>query len=252
MTKIENIAYKNTGNDRHLLDVLVPETDRFPVYVNFHGGGITSGSKERQNPFAEHLVQHGVMVVNANYRLYPNAKYPEFIEDAAAAVKWAFENAKNYGKPSGFFVGGESAGGYISLMLCFDESYLAKEGIDADAISGYVFNAGQPTAHFRVLKEHGQDQRRVIIDERAPIYHINGERNYPPMQIFVSENDIQNRYEQTQLLMSTLKHFEYDMDKLDYRYMPGYSHCRYTNEVKDGKCDFADMVAEFIKKNEVK
>lgn len=252
MQKIENIAYKDTGLDRHLLDVWVPDLKKFPVYINFHGGGMTSGDKERQNPFVEHLAKQGIMVVNANYRLYPNAKYPEFIQDAAAVVKWAMDNAKNYGEPTDFFVGGESAGGYISLMLCFDKKYLANVGIDADSLSGYVFNAGQPTAHFRVLKEYGIDPRRVIVDERAPIYHICGERKYPPMQIFVSDNDISGRYEQTMLLMATLKHFEYDMERVDLRYMKGYAHCKYTNEIIGDRCPFSDMVAEFIRKYEVK
>jgi len=252
MKMTENIAYKDTGNDRHLLDVWVPDAESFPVYINFHGGGITSGSKTSQNPFVEHLAEQGVMVVNANYRLYPNAKYPEFIEDAAAVVKWAMDNAKNYGNPTSFFVGGESAGGYISLMLCFAKQFLAKEGIDADSLAGYVFNAGQPTAHFNVLKEHGEDSRRVIIDERAPIYYIDDTRTYPPMQIFVADNDMENRYEQTMLLMSTIKHFGHDMEKVDFHYMEGYRHCRYTNEVIDGRCRFSDMVAEFIKKYEVK
>lgn len=249
MTKIENIAYKNTGNDRHLLDVWVPDCEKFPVYINFHGGGITSGSKDAQNPFVENLAKQGVMVVNANYRLYPNAKYPEFIEDAASVVKWAMDNSKNYGEINGFFVGGESAGGYISMMLCFDEKYLKQVGIDADSISGYVFNAGQPTAHFNVLKEHGMDYRRVVVDERAPIYHICAERKYPPMQIFVADSDMPARYEQTMLLMATLKHFEYDMEKIDFRYMKGYSHCGYTNDIIESRCPFSDMVAEFIKKN---
>lgn len=251
MKKLENIAYKDTGHEKHLLDVYLPDAEEFPVFVYFHGGGITSGSKGK-NPFVEFLAQKGIAVVDANYRLYPEAKFPEFIEDAADAVKWAQDNMGAYGKVTGLFVGGSSAGGYISQMLCFDKRYLEKVGIDADKISGYVLDAGQPTAHFRVLKEFGIDSRRVIIDEKAPIFYIDDTRVYAPMQIFVAEFDMENRYEQTQLLMSTMKHFGHDMSRADYRYMEGYKHCRYTNDITDDKCAFADMVAEFIKKYEVR
>jgi GTP-binding protein YchF len=133
-----------------------------------------------------------------------------------------------------------------------DKKYLAEVGIDADEISGYILDAGQPTAHFNVLKEHGQDSRRVIIDERAPIFYIDDTRKYAPMQIFNAENDIDNRYEQTQLLMGTLKHFGHDMERVDYRYMEGFRHCRYLKEFPENDCKFADYVSEFIAKYEVK
>lgn len=251
MKKIENVFYKETGLEKNLCDLYIPDAEEFPVYVYFHGGGITSGSKGG-NPHLELIAQKGIAVVDASYRLYPDVKYPEFLEDAASAVAWAKENMGKYGKVTGIFVGGSSAGGYITQMLCFDKKYLAEVGIDADEISGYVMDAGQPTAHFNVLREHGEDSRRVIIDERAPIYYIDDTRTYPPMQIFVAENDMENRYEQTILLMSTLKHFGHDMERVSYHYMEGYRHCRYTNEVIDGRCRFSDMVAEFIKKYEVK
>ena len=251
MKKIENIAYKNTGHERHLLDIYLPDSEEFSVFVYFHGGGITGGAKGRTLAL-EYIAKQGIAVVDANYRLYPEAKYPEFIEDAADAVAWAKENMGQYGKVKGIFVGGSSAGGYISQMLCFDKKYLAAVGIDADEIDGYILDAGQPTAHFNVLKEHGQDSRRVIIDERAPIFYIDDTRKYAPMQIFNAENDIDNRYEQTQLLMGTMKHFGHDMERVDYRYMEGFRHCRYLKEFPENDCKFADYVAEFINKYEVK
>ena len=251
MKKIENIAYKNTGHERHLLDIMLPDAEEFPVFVNFHGGGIVGGSKGT-TPALEYVVKQGIAVVDANYRLYPEAKYPEFIEDAADAVKWVVDNIGQYGKIKGIFVGGSSAGGYITQMLCFDKRYLEKVGIDSDSLAGYILDAGQPTAHFNVLKEHGLDSRRVIIDERAPIYYIDDTRTYAPMLIFNAENDIDNRYEQTQLLMGTMKHFGHDMSRVDYRYMEGYRHCRYIKDVEGGVCKYADHIAEFVKKYEVK
>ena len=39
----------------------------------------------------------GIAVASADYRMYPSAKYPDFIEDAAEAVHWVSENIGRYG-----------------------------------------------------------------------------------------------------------------------------------------------------------
>ena len=245
MKKYDNISYTETEK----LDIYLPDSDTFPVFIYFHGGGLESGDKVLDK-FYDSLVQKGVAVVTANYRMYPEARYPEFTEDAAAVVAWAYNNMSSYGKVTKFFVGGSSAGGYLSQMLCFDKKYLAKYGIDSDDIGGYVHDAGQPTTHYNVLRERGIDPKRVIIDEAAPIYHIQADRNYAPMQIIVSDNDMQNRLEQTYLLVSTLKHFQYDESKLDLRVMKDSTHCSYINaQNSNGEWIFAEMIFEFIKSN---
>ncbi len=246
MKIIENISYKKTDLDVCMLDVYLPDTDSFPLFIYFHGGGLEEGGRKGQN-FIETLINKGVAVISADYRMYPNAAFPDFIEDAAAVVAWAYNNMNTYGKVKGVFVGGSSAGGYLSQMLCFDKKYLAEYDIDADSIDGYVHDAGQPTVHFNILRERGLDTRRVIIDEAAPLYHITENRNFAPMQIIVSDNDMQNRPEQTSLLVSTLKHFGYDDNKLDFRLMEKSGHCSYIkSQNSSGEWVFANMIYEFI------
>jgi len=116
--------------------------------------------------------------------------------------------------------------------------YRLPEGV----IKGYVHDAGQPTTHFNVLRERGIDSRRVIVDEAAPLFHIGKAAGYPPMMFIVSDNDMKNRYEQTQLVLSTLKHFGYDESKIHYRLMHG-THCHYSNSEELGKiiCDFVKV-----------
>lgn len=221
------------------LDVWLPDAPDGTAFVYFHGGGLEGGSRKDASPLAQSLAARGTAVISADYRMYPDAAYPDFILDAADAVRWALAHAAEYGFQK-LFVGGSSAGGYLSMMLCFDKRYL---GADADKITGYVFDAGQPTTHFNVLRERGLDTRRVIIDEAAPLYHIEAGRNYPPMLVFVAENDISNRYEQTQLLLSTLRDFGYAPDLATCRFMKGWSHCAY-----DGEAVFYDEIGAFIQK----
>ena len=243
-----NVEYKN-GLD---LKLLLPEEESFSLFVYFHGGGLEHGTNGGCEVFAETLCKSGVGVATVNYRMYPNAKFPDYIEDCAAAVAWCFKNISSYGKCDKIYAGGSSAGGYISMMLQFDNKYLQKYDIKSEDLAGYIHDAGQPTTHFNVIsKEYGLDGRRVMIDERAPIYHICEDKNYSPMLIIVSDNDMENRYEQTQLLISTLKHFGYE-DKVSYKLMNG-THCAYVyKKDEDGEGVLGKLVAEFVKKIESK
>ena len=248
MRVYSDIQYGKLGNAAQKLDVLLPdEGSEFPVFVYFHGGGIVNGDKAGLY-FTEPLTKKGVAIVSVNYRMFPEAKYPEFIEDCAESVAWTFEHIKEYCTPKGIYVGGSSAGGYLSMMLQFDSRWLTKHGISPLDITGYIHDAGQPTAHFNVIKFNGIDPRRVIIDDTAPLYHIGVDEKYSPMLIIVSDNDRQNRYEQTMLVMSTLNHFGHT-DNVTLKVMNG-THCAYVGKKgyneETGESVFANIVSEYI------
>jgi hypothetical protein len=101
------------------------------------------------------------------------------------------------------------------------------ETIDADEMNGFIFGSGQPTTHFNVLKYRGDDGRCVIIDKAAPIFHIRS--TGAPLQIICGDNDIENRLEQTQLMVSTLRQFCYD-NKVDFQLLHGYDHGNYIEQ----------------------
>ncbi len=245
MKTITDICYSE--NSKQCLDIHLPEKDEFPVMIYFHGGGLEGGSKSKQQCFFEFMTSNGIAVVSAEYRMYPRAKYPDFLIDAAEATAWVFKNIKNYGKIQEIYLGGSSAGGYISQMLCFDKRWLSKHSLKPTDIAAFIHDAGQPTCHFNVLRERGIDSRRVIIDDCAPLYHIGEDTEYPPMLIIVSDNDMKNRYEQTMLMISTLEHFGHG-EKIELRIMEG-KHCAYVNAVDtDGKSILGKIVAEYIKK----
>ena len=230
------------------LDIYLPERESFPVFLYFHGGGLESGDKNNgYAPFISYMTDHGIAVVSANYRMYPDAKYPDFIEDAAVAVKWVFDNMSAYGNVTDVYVGGSSAGGYLSQMLCFDKRWLGVHGISPMDIKGFVHDAGQPTCHFNVLRERGMDTRRVVVDEAAPLYHIGADEKYPPMLFIVSDNDIPCRLEQTDLVLAALGYFDH-IENIDCIRMHS-SHCAYVRKVDaDGESIFGKIVTEYILK----
>ena len=151
------------------LDVWYPENAQdSQVLVWLHGGGLTGGEKYFPNEFAG----QNIIVVSVNYRLSPEAECPAYIEDAAEAVAWVVKNIKSFGgDPRKINVSGHSAGGYLTLMLCLDKSYLQKHGIDADSIEGYYPVSGESITHFTVRGENNIPYLTRLIDKYAPIYH---------------------------------------------------------------------------------
>lgn len=242
MIELKDVKYGDAAECT--CDVYLPTGDASMLFVYFHGGGIEGGDKSDASVFASYLTERGIALVSANYRMYPTARYPEFIEDAARAVAWSEDYMKTNLKTNRLFVGGSSAGAYISMMLCFDRRYLAAEGIDNSLISGYFHDAGQPTSHFNVLRERGIDTKRVIVDETAPLYYIGAEKNYPPMRFIVSDNDMPSRYEQTMLILSTLSSFGYS--GFDYAVVHG-NHCEYCAKTdENGQSVFGAMILDYI------
>ena len=242
MKIIKDVIY----SDGLALDIYLPETKSFKALIYIHGGGLEAGSKEDAAPFAPYLAKRGIATFSVNYRMYPTARYPEFIEDCAKAVSWVKSNVKNYGECTEIFIGGSSAGGYISQLLCFDKRYLAAHGLAPTDFAGFILDAGQPTCHFNVLRERGIDGRRIIIDESAALYHVGTDEKYPPMFIIYSDNDMENRPEQTVLLVSTLKHFGH-VDNVTVKMMHG-KHCEYINKMDEqGESVFGKLLYDYIK-----
>lgn len=245
MKKFLDVCYNE--ETKQCLDIYLPDAQAFKTFIYFHGGGIQAGDKSDVKFFCEYLANRGIAAISVNYRMYPDAKYPEFILDVAESVAWVFANINKYGKSTGIYVGGSSAGGYMSQLLCFNKEYLVRHNINVMDIAGFVHDAGQPTAHFNILQKSGIDGKRVIVDETAPLYYVGVDKEYPPMLIIVSDNDMFNRFEQTQLLMTTLKHFGHG-DKITYKLMHG-NHCAYVEaETQDGDGGFGQAVADFILK----
>ena len=246
MKILKDIVYNSYDQK---LDVYLPEGDVKAVFVFFHGGGIETGDKKVPDFFAEHFTDRDIALISANYRMYPDAKYPEFLEDSADAAAWAYKNSSVLGGCKKIFLGGSSAGGYISMMLCFDGKYLMRNGISPTDICGYVHNAGQPTKHFNVLKYSGVDSRRVIIDDTAPLYHIGLAEKYSPMLFLVSDNDMVNRYEQTMLTISTLKHFGHTQPDVELKVLQG-THCSHDfKRDENGESVFGKLITDFITKH---
>jgi len=129
---------------RQLLDVYAPtQGERLPVLVFIYGGSWNSGSKNDYAFAGAALAAQGFVSVVPDYRLVPEVRFPNFIDDCAAAVRWCVEHVAEYGgDPSRIVLVGHSAGAYTTLMLALDAHYLRDAGVEMSALRGAIGLAG--------------------------------------------------------------------------------------------------------------
>ena len=143
-----DIAFGTNARDK--LDVYRPVSSASsgttvpkPVVVFFYGGAWDSGDKSGYLFVAEALTSRGYVVVIPNYRLYPEVTFPTYMDDAALALKWTFDNVAQYGgDPARVVVMGHSAGAQLAALVAYDGKYLQRSGIDKRRIKGVVSLAG--------------------------------------------------------------------------------------------------------------
>lgn len=180
-----DIAYGEQS--RQKLDVYVPKGKPAqaqagaPVVVYFYGGRWEEGSKDQYKFLAQALTSRGYIAVIADYRLYPQVKFPGFVQDGAKALQWAHSNAAEYGGDADkLFVMGHSAGAHIAAMLALDGQYLQSVGGNRAWLSGMIGLAGPydflPLEAADLKDMFGPPARYSL---SQPINYVDG--NNPPL-----------------------------------------------------------------------
>jgi acetyl esterase/lipase len=141
----EDVAYGLHA--RQKLDVYRPTTPAptggWPVVVFFYGGSWNWGERAEYRFAGEALASRGILALVADYRLYPEVRWPAFLEDGALATAWALrEAARLGGHPARVFVMGHSAGAYNAAMLALDPRWLRAAGRSPTELAGWVGLAG--------------------------------------------------------------------------------------------------------------
>ena len=207
MHEITDVSYGKKACQK--LDWYLPDADEFDVIVWFHGGGMESGSYKTHHGLAQSAVQHGYAFVSAEYSMYPEARFPDFIMDAAQAVAYVQKHMAEYGGRR-IIITGRSAGAYLTMMLLLNPAYLRNAGATRDNILAFVSDSSQQTVHFNVLRERGQDTRLERIDEAAPLYFSGVNPVDKPLLLISYTHDMECRLEQTYLAARSLKRFNPD------------------------------------------
>src|SRR5262249_55752492 len=105
-------------------------------------GSWQRGSRDLYRFVGASLAAQGIVTVVPDYSIFPPARFPMFIEDAARAVRFARDNATQWGgDPARLVLMGHSAGAYIAAT--------ARENLEciATPLRDQTLEASCPSRH---------------------------------------------------------------------------------------------------------
>lgn len=169
-------------HERQRLDVFLPRgfAGPRPALIFVHGGAYTEGHRNRTAEIYANVLcyfaRHGIVGINAGYRLVPDALYPEASRDVGRVVAWTHEQSAGLGiDPARLFLMGHSAGGGHAASYAYDRRLHPSAG---PGIAGLIVVSGRvradnrpenPNAH-RVEAYYGPDAG--LYDDRSPVTHV--------------------------------------------------------------------------------
>ncbi|MEQ1687181.1 MAG: alpha/beta hydrolase [Sphingopyxis sp.] len=195
------IAYGSADIQR--VDVYAPERGispvtqpaNRPVIVFFHGGGWHSGGRDVYGFAGRAFAAEGFVTVVVGYRLGADGKFPIFMQDAAAAIRWTHANiARHGGDPTRIVLAGHSAGAHIALLSALDPHWLEDVGLGAmtrpgGAIRGVIGLAGP--ADFLPFETGGSAEAAMghvrPLENTQPIHFARGDA--PPLMLAHGDAD---------------------------------------------------------------
>lgn len=164
---------------RQKLDVYRPLRRKrgSPILVFYYGGAWRNGHRSYYRPLGWALSHAGYLCVVADYRLFPEVRFPTFNKDAAAALSWVQSNAASLGgDPDRLGVIGHSAGAHIGATISLDPQYLEEVGLPNSIIKAFAGIAGPYGANLTkydstsaIFSDAGS------VDATRPIKMINGQ-----------------------------------------------------------------------------
>lgn len=139
---------------RHKLDIYRPlrgvhrarpkEVDHSPIVIFLYGGSWQQGERAQYEFVGKALARKGVTTVIPDYRLYPEVKFPAFMDDAADAYVWVArtlaQRVDGHARP--IVLIGHSAGAHMAALLTLDKSYLSARGVNVPPPSALIGLAG--------------------------------------------------------------------------------------------------------------
>lgn len=201
-------------HDRQKLDVYTPldPVPDAPVIVFFYGGSWRNGERGKYRFVGQALSDIGYTTVIPDYRLYPEVRYPEFVEDGAAAVAWVEKNLTQAAQ--GIVLIGHSAGAHLAALVVLDERYLDSVQIDQSSIIGMIGLAG-PYAfepqNFRRFRDIFATAEPPEVSQ--PIHYARGDA--PPLLLIHGDDDTTVLPAHSELLEQLIRAKNGRVEKID-------------------------------------
>lgn len=176
--------------DRILYRLYVPNNRTSNVIIWFHGGGFVIGNVRSEDNVCRRLSEEtNSVVVNVNYGLSPENKFPVAIEDALNSVKWVYKNIHKFNSTNkNIYLAGESAGGNLVISI-IPELKIKIKGIISiyPPLQMYSYN----TSHWKYANYNGL----LTLNHLSRVYdrylsEIMDSQNYKASPILMNDNMI--------------------------------------------------------------
>jgi acetyl esterase/lipase len=242
----QNVVYDDATGLK--LDVYSPQNvANAPVVVFYFGGRWEEGAKEEYKFVGQALAARGFVAVIPNYRLYPQVRYPDFLNDCAKAVVWVHSHIASYGgNPAHIVLMGHSAGAYNAAMLALDPEFLEQAGGNRAWLRGMIGLAGP----YDFLPITDPDLRDLFgppesFDRTQPVFHIDG--GAPPLLLMHGGKDDVVDIRNTNELYDRVRRANGTVDKVLY---PDLDHKWIIADVAadlQRQADVMDKIDGFVK-----
>lgn len=218
----ESVVYG--ADSRQKIDIYLPAKSKpKALLVFFYGGGWDSGERADYRFVAASFTAAGYAVAIPDYRLYPQVRYPEFLEDSAKAVAaLATRPELRALMPERTFLAGHSAGAWITVMLTLEERWLQADGVDPNLLAGAVGIAGPYDFDPKRYKTTRQTFGHVEPAELTQPLHFARE-NAPPLFLLHGVEDTTVEAVDSRILAERIQAIG---GRADYRFYDDIGHLR--------------------------
>jgi acetyl esterase/lipase len=243
VTRVRNLAYGDAGK-RNLLDVYHHQSqpEGCPVLIYAHGGAWVAGKKDNQGlPVVNHFASRGWVCVSPNYRLSPDATFPDPLVDVKRVIAWVREHAHEYGgDPSVLFMTGGSAGGHLTALAAltandpqFQPGFESADTTITAAMPLYGdydwTDASGARARLHVDRSKFFEDKivkctlganRALWELGSPLYHVRADA--PPFFVFHGTSDSLLLVEDTRHFVAALR--AVSSEPVAFAELPGGQH----------------------------
>ena len=246
-TVAADVVYDSSSGLR--ADVYTPDNvQNAPVVVFFFGGRWTEGDKSLYKFVGQALASRGIVTVVPNYRLYPQVRFPVFVEDGAKAVKWARQNAAGYGgDPAKLFVMGHSSGAHIASLLALNEQYLKAVGGSRTWLKGMIGLAGP----YNFLPITDPELRDIFgppekFEQSQPVFFADGQN--APLLLLHGEDDKIVWVSNTRSLAKAVENAGGPVETVIYPKMSHTFIIGSLGSILNGRVDVLSHIDDFVKR----
>ncbi|HUZ71718.1 MAG TPA: alpha/beta hydrolase [Stellaceae bacterium] len=166
----EDVAYQQVGGKAMLARLYHPvgAAGAVPALVEVHGGAWTSGDRLNNSLIAAALARAGNVVLSLDFRMPPEAPYPDSIADINLGIRWLKAHAREFGANPDCVGGLATSSGGQQLMLAAmkprDPRFAALPLAGAEAIDARLafvilcWPVVDPLARYRMAQEKKIDR----------------------------------------------------------------------------------------------